>query len=77
MRLGLLPVAVAAIGFVRPVRAEPVQPGRVITAPTAWLPPPGVIVGTGTLDHRFDGSAAVGIGIGGIAALDEIGRAHV
>jgi len=49
--------------------ADP-TPNRVLTAPTAWLPSAGALVGTGTLDHRFDGSVDVAFGLGGIAALE-------
>lgn len=59
----------ASIGSLRLAGADPTA-GRVITAPTAWLPPAGAVIGTGTLDHRFDGSAVVGVGLGGLAALD-------
>lgn len=73
MRPLLAVVASASIGLGLPglaaAESEPATP-RVLTAPTAWLPPPGAVVGTGTLDHRFDGSAVVGLGIGGIAAID-------
>jgi hypothetical protein len=73
MRPLLAVVASASIGLGLPGLAaadpDPVTP-RVLTAPTAWLPPAGAVVGTGTLDHRFDGSVVVGVGLGGIAALD-------
>jgi hypothetical protein len=76
MRPLLAIVAFASIGLSRPASAEPTNAEppptapRVLTAPTAWLPPAGAVVGTGTLDHRGDGSAVVGVGLGGIAALD-------
>jgi hypothetical protein len=73
MRPLLAVVASASIGLGLPGLAaanpDPTTP-RVLTAPTAWLPPPGAVVGTATLDHRFDGSAVVGLGLGGISAID-------
>ena len=53
--------------------ADPAPIGHVITAPTAWLPPEGGIVGSASLDHRGDGGFRIDYGLGGLAAL-EIGR---
>jgi hypothetical protein len=67
----LLAIAVAA----RVAAADPAR-ARVVTAPTAWLPGDGAIVGTASLDHRFDasdGSIALAYGLGGLASI-EIGE---
>ncbi len=69
MRLLLPAVAIlAATGT--PARADDPSESRVLTAPTAWLPPAGGMVVTATLDHRFDGSAVVGYSLGGLASID-------
>jgi hypothetical protein len=69
MRLLLPSVAIlAAVGT--PARADDPSESRVLTAPTAWLPPAGGVVVTTTLDHRFDGSAVIGYSLGGLAAID-------
>lgn len=60
----------AAIVSSRPAYAEDPSESRVLTAPTAWLPPAGGVVVTATLDHRFDGSAVIGYSLGGLAAID-------
>lgn len=61
------------LGSARGADADPVM-GRVLTAPTAWLPPSGAIVGTigGTFgaDNQSAGMFDVGIGLGGIASVD-------
>jgi hypothetical protein len=48
---------------------EPVIP-RVLTAPTAWLPPAEAWVATLGVDHRGDGSVIVGYGLGGLAEIE-------
>jgi hypothetical protein len=76
MRLALvISLVIAGAGSPRPASADPTT-DRVFTAPTAWLPPAGGVVATGTVDLRevFDArletSLAVGYGLGGIAAVD-------
>jgi hypothetical protein len=54
---------------VRVAAAEPVL-GRVVTTPTAWLPESGDMYGSAQLDHRGDGAIDVGLGLGGIAAVE-------
>ncbi|GEM_PF-1924107 len=65
--------AAILLGSAHGAAADPVL-GRVLTAPTAWLPPSGAIVGTigGTVgvDTRPTGMVDVGIGLGGIASVD-------
>lgn len=63
-------VVLAALGG-RRASADPVD-SRVITVPTAWLPPRGAVLGTASVDRRGNGSALVGMGLGGLA-LTEIG----
>jgi hypothetical protein len=48
----------------------PVLLDHVLTAPTAWLPEAGTLVGWAGLDHHGDGSIDVGYGLGGLAAID-------
>jgi len=57
------------LGSARGAVADPVM-GRVLTAPTAWLPPSGAIVGSIGSDHRGAGTFDIGIGLGGIASVD-------
>lgn len=69
-----VPVAAAAaltalIAVARPAAAEPTG-SRVLTAPTAWLPRPGVVVTMLGIDHRGDGAAVVGVGLGGLAEVE-------
>ena len=74
MRLAVF--VVLAIGT--PARLAGADPStdRVFTAPTAWLPPAGGLVATGTIDlrqvfaARLDSSVVVGYGLGGVAAVD-------
>ena len=49
--------------------ADPALP-RVLTAPTAWLPPDGSVIGTAGLDHRGAGSIDLGYGLGGLAGVE-------
>ena len=69
MRTALILALAILVGSARGAGADPVM-GRVITAPTAWLPPSGAIVGTIGSDHRGAGTLDVGIGLGGIASID-------
>jgi len=59
-----------AIALGARVAAADPTPSRVLTAPTAWLPPENALLGTATMDHRFDGSVVVGYGLGGLAAVE-------
>ena len=69
-RSSLIPlVALVALASVRVAAADPVA-GRVLTVPTAWLPPQGAAIGTASLDRRGDGSMVVGYGLGGIAVTE-------
>lgn len=69
MRTALIFALAILLGSARGAGADPVM-GRVLTAPTAWLPPSGAIVGTIGSDHRGAGTFDVGIGLGGIASID-------
>jgi opacity protein-like surface antigen len=73
MRVGLAVAVVLAAAHAAaadPVEpAEPVLP-RVLTAPTAWLPPAGAWVATFGIDHRGDGAAIAGYGLGGLAEIE-------
>jgi hypothetical protein len=61
-------LAVIAL-LVRTASADPDLP-RVLTAPTAWLPAEGTLVGTAGLDHRGAGSLVLSYGLGGLAAIE-------
>lgn len=69
MRIALTLVLAILVGSARGAVADPVL-GRVLTAPTAWLPPSGAIVTTIGSDHRGAGTFDAGIGLGGIASVD-------
>jgi hypothetical protein len=51
----------------------PVAP-RLLTAPTAWLPPAGALTASAAIEqsveYRGDGAALVGYGLGGLAAVE-------
>ncbi len=71
MRPSLVAVAIlASVVVPRVARADDPAEGRVLTAPTAWLPPAGGATFTAALDHRFDGSAVVAYSLGNFAAID-------
>lgn len=70
MRLFTVVMALASVIVPRLAAADDPNESRVLTAPTAWLPPANGVVVTTTLDHRFDGSAVVGYGLGGLGALE-------
>src|SRR3954469_12380398 len=57
-----------AFGSARAASADPAI-GRVLTAPTAWLPPEGGLVGTAGVDRRGDGSVLLAYGLG-IASVE-------
>jgi hypothetical protein len=65
----VITVVVAVLATARPVRADP-SGARVLSAPTAWLPGAGRAVAMIGLDHRGDGAAVAGYGLGGIAELE-------
>jgi hypothetical protein len=65
----VLPVVAAVLAVARPGWADP-SGARVLSAPTAWLPPAGAAVAMVGLDHRGDGAAIAGYGLGGIAELE-------
>lgn len=65
MKLALL-ITLVASGT---ALADPALP-RVLTAPTAWLPPEGGVIATAGLDHRGEASIDVGYGLGGLAGVD-------
>ncbi len=58
-----------ALASARVAAADPVL-GRVLTAPTGWLPPEGAAVGTAGVDHHGDGTVIVGYGLGGLAGVE-------
>ncbi len=65
-----------AIAMPRVASADPTI-GRVLTAPTAWLPPSGAITGTAGLelrsiveDRSAMGNVVVGYGLGGLASVE-------
>jgi hypothetical protein len=60
---------VAMIAVARPAAAEPAG-SRVLTAPTAWLPRAGDFAAMLGIDHRGDGAAVIGVGLGGLAELE-------
>lgn len=64
MRIALVVALASVIGGPRLAAAEDPTASRALTAPTAWLPPSGGLVLTTTMDHRFDGSAVIGYGLG-------------
>jgi hypothetical protein len=63
------PAIIAIALMARTATADPSLP-RLLTAPTAWLPAEGAVIGTAGLDHRGDGSIDVGYGLGGLAEVD-------
>jgi hypothetical protein len=66
-------VLVIAVATCARVAAADPPRAVVVTAPTAWLPADGAVVGTASLDHRFDasdGSIALAYGLGGLAAVE-------
>jgi hypothetical protein len=67
VRRPLLPLLIA-LAWSRLAAAEPVR-DRVLTAPTAWLPAAGTLVGTAGVDQRGDGDVIVGYGLGELAEV--------
>jgi hypothetical protein len=70
----------AAIGLVVAARAAAADPpplDHVVTAPTAWLPAAGAVVGEAALDQHGGGSLVVGYGLGGIAEVELGGDSDV
>src|SRR4051812_48880273 len=68
MKLLAITLLVALAGS-REAAADPVV-SRVLTAPTAWLPPAGAVVGSAGVDTHGDGTLIVGYGLGGIAEVE-------
>jgi len=60
---------VAGFGAGRPAAADPAG-SRVVTAPTAWLPPAGTAWAMLGIDHRGDGAAIIGYGLGRLGELE-------
>jgi len=65
----VLTVVAAVIAAARPAAADP-DGGRVLTAPTAWLPAAGAATATLGIDHRGDGTAIASYGLGGLAEVE-------
>jgi hypothetical protein len=63
----LVPLALALAG--RTAAADPVE-ARLLTAPTAWLPPGGALTATASADQLGGGSAFVGLGLGDLASVE-------
>nr|HEX4313459.1 hypothetical protein [Kofleriaceae bacterium] len=74
MPRALVIAVVGSLAIARAAAAEPAPPpvllDHVLTAPTAWLPEAGSVVGWTGLDHHGDGSIDLGYGLGGLAAVD-------
>ncbi len=68
MRATVLTIGVA-LAMPRLAAADPLIE-RVLTAPTAWLPASGAVVGTAGIDHRGDGTLIVGYGLGGLSEVE-------
>ncbi len=62
--------ALTCIALAARVAAADPALGRVVTAPTAWLPEAGTAYGSAQLDHRGDGAIAAGLGLGDLAAVE-------
>jgi hypothetical protein len=72
MRAGLAMIAAMAVivaGPARPAAGDPTG-SRLLTAPTAWLPPAGAATATLGIDHRGDTLAAVSASLGGLAEVE-------
>lgn len=63
----LATLVLAAAG--RTAAADPVE-ARLLTAPTAWLPPGGALTATASADQLGGGAVLVGLGLGGLAAIE-------
>jgi hypothetical protein len=67
-----IPVVVAVLCTA--AAADPAPPPaelpHVVTAPTAWLPAAGTVIGMAGLDHTGEPLVDVAYGMGGLAALD-------
>lgn len=65
--------AVATVLGAPRAAADPVEP-RLLTAPTAWLPPGGALTASAafepSVESKGDGAVMVGLGLGGIAAIE-------
>jgi len=65
----VLAAIVAVVAAARPAAADPAG-ARVLTTPTAWLPGAGAIAAMLGIDHRGDGAAVIGYGLGGLAEVE-------
>lgn len=65
----MIAATVAVLAVARPAAAEPAG-ARVLTVPTAWLPRTGEIATMLGIDHRGDGAAVAGLGLGGLAEVE-------
>ncbi|HSR97335.1 MAG TPA: hypothetical protein VLM79_09815 [Kofleriaceae bacterium] len=61
--------AAIAAGTARPCAADPLG-ARVLTAPTAWIPPAGAAAVMLGVDHRGDGAAIASYGLGQLAEIE-------
>ncbi len=74
--LTLIAIGVIASGPGGGVASADPTADRVFTAPTAWLPPANVVIGTGVIDlravadKRVESTIILGYGLGGLAAVD-------
>jgi hypothetical protein len=72
MRHALTLLAALAL-TARSAAADPAE-ARLLTAPTAWLPPAGALTASAAIEqsveYRGDGAALVGFGLGGLAAIE-------
>ena len=68
MKLVVAILIVVVLGLGAHAAADPALP-RVLTAPTAWLPPAGGVIGMVGVDQHGDGSAELDYGLGDLAAV--------
>jgi hypothetical protein len=61
-------ITIAIVGS-RSAAADPPL-ARVVTVPTAWLPPEGTVIGTASLDRRGETAIDLAYGLGGLAAVE-------
>src|SRR5438093_561152 len=63
-------IAIITIAIASRLAAADPALGRVLTAPTAWLPAAGMLVGSSGLDHRGDASIDFAYGLGELASIE-------